>query len=709
MAEFLLELFSEEIPARMQVKAADDLKDLITKGLTDKGLTFTKAEAHSTPRRVTIVVDGLPLENNPAPIDKKGPSITSPQQALDGFLKSIGQTNFDKCVQEETPKGTFWFYREAVKAQPTKEILSNLVADVLKKITWPKSMRWSNYSFQWVRPLRSQMLAIFDGQPLPGMFAPDMLKNALLVASDNTFKAEYVTNTKGHRFLSSGKIEVSNFADYREKLKKAHVLLSREERKDIISKQSQELANKAGLKIREDEALFEEIVGLVEWPVPLVGEFEKEYLDVPQEVLISTMRGNQKYIALLDAAGKLSNKFIVVANMITEDGGKQVVAGNEKVLRARLSDAKFFWDQDRRQKLESRLPALEQITFHQKLGTVRDRVSRLHSLAQEIAELLGYDGKAAARAAELCKADLTSGVVYQFPEVQGTMGRYYALHDKEKPEVAQAIAEHYKPVGANDTCPTAPVSIAVALADKLDALVGFFAIDEKPTGSKDPFALRRAALGVIRIILENKLRVSLTMLFQKSYQLYGGKIKGLRPEADVTKDLTQFFTERLKVALKDQGVRHDLIDAVFAAKSDDDLTRVVARVNAVQDFVKTEDGTNLLAGYKRATNILRIEEKKDGKSYSGKDVKESLLAEEQEKNLFAALGASGGKIKADLAKEDYKAVMSGMSGIRSAVDAFFDKILVNAPDASLRANRLSMLASIAGTMNEVADFSKLEG
>ncbi|MDI1226813.1 MAG: glycine--tRNA ligase subunit beta [bacterium] len=698
MAEFLLELFSEEIPARMQVKAADDMKDLITKGLTEKGLTFTKAEAHSTPRRVTIVVDGLPLENNPAPIDKKGPSITSPQQALDGFLKSVGQTNFDKCVQEETPKGTFWFYREAVKGQPTDKVLTAIIEEAMNKIVWPKSMRWKSSTRQWVRPLHS-IIALFDGKSVAVDFALGGGEKS--VTSGKT--------TQGHRFLSSGKIEVSNFADYREKLKAAHVLLAREDRKAIISKQSQELANKEGLKIREDEALFEEIVGLVEWPVPLVGTFEKEYLDVPQEVLISTMRGNQKYIALLDDAGKLSNKFIVVANMITEDGGKQVVAGNEKVLRARLSDAKFFWDQDRRQKLESRLPALEQITFHQKLGTVRDRVSRLHSLAQEIAELLGYDGKAAARAAELCKADLTSGVVYQFPEVQGTMGRYYALHDKEKPEVAQAIAEHYKPVGANDTCPTAPVSIAVALADKLDALVGFFAIDEKPTGSKDPFALRRAALGVIRIILENKLRVSMTRLFQKSYQLYGGKIKGLRQEADVTKDLTQFFTERLKVALKDQGVRHDLIDAVFAAKSDDDFTRVVARVNAVQDFVKTEDGTNLLAGYKRATNILRIEEKKDGKSYSGKDVKEALLAEEQEKNLFAALGASGGKIKADLEKEDYKSVMSGMSGIRSAVDQFFDKILVNAPDANLRANRLSMLASIASTMNEVADFSKLEG
>ena len=700
MAEFLLELFSEEIPARMQAKAADDLKDLITKGLTDKGLTFTKAEAHSTPRRITVVVDGLPLENSPAPIDKKGPSITSPQQALDGFLKSVGQTNFDKCVQEETPKGTFWFYREAVKGQPAPDVLVDILIDAMRKFTWPKSMRWASNNFMWVRPIHS-ILAAFDGKVLKSSKNID----GFSIGMDS--RVSFGTTTQGHRFLSSGKIEVSNFADYREKLKNAHVLLAREDRKAIISKQSQELANKEGLKIREDEALFEEIVGLVEWPVPLVGTFEKEYLDVPQEVLISTMRGNQKYIALLDDAGKLSNKFIVVANMITEDGGKQVVAGNEKVLRARLSDAKFFWDQDRRQKLESRLPALEQITFHQKLGTVRDRVSRLHSLAQEIAELLGYDGKAAARAAELCKADLTSGVVYQFPEVQGTMGRYYALHDKEKPEVAQAIAEHYKPVGANDTCPTAPVSIAVALADKLDALVGFFAIDEKPTGSKDPFALRRAALGVIRIILENKLRVSLGLLFTKSYQLYAGKIKNLRPQAEVTKDLVQFFTERLKVALKDQGMRHDLVDAVLATGEDHDIARIVMRAELLKKFLATEDGANLLAAYKRASNILRIEEKKDNAAYDG-IWDRTLIKEDAEKDLSMALDADW--IQKDLiGLEKYEEATMGMAALRKPVDRFFDEILVNAEDGAVRINRLRLLSMIRNVMNKVADFSKLEG
>ncbi|MDE1152122.1 MAG: glycine--tRNA ligase subunit beta [Micavibrio sp.] len=696
MAEFLLELFSEEIPARMQVKAADDLRDLLTKALTDKGLTFTKAEAHSTPRRITVVVDGLPEQQPDTTVEKRGPRVDAPDQAIQGFLKSVNLTSLDKCVKEESPKGTFWFFRENVKGQPTAKVLGGIAEEAINKMVWPKSMRWKAGTRQWVRPLHS-MVALFKGEAIAFDFTLGGTEKPVTSGA----------STEGHRFLSSGKIPVTGFADYKEKLKKAHVLLSRDDRKAIIAEQATALAAKEKLQVKEDEALLEEIVGLVEWPVPLVGTFEKEYLEVPQEVLISTMRGNQKYIALLDDAGKLSNKFIVIANTITEDGGKQVVAGNEKVLRARLSDAKFFWDQDKRQKLESRVPALENITFHQKLGSVKDKITRMQALSAAIADMTKADAKLASRAALLAKADLSSGVVFQFPEVQGIIGRYYALHDKENADVATAISDHYKPIGANDSCPTAPVSICVALADKLDTLVGFFAIDEKPTGSKDPFALRRAALGVIRIILENKLRLPLLPLFEAAYKNY--QVKGLKPFKDISAELIQFFTERLKVALKDQGVRFDLIDAVFAAKADDDLLRVVARVNAVQDFIKTDDGVNLLAGYKRAANILRIEEKKDGKAYAGKDVQESLLAEEQEKNLFKALSASGGKIKADLAKEDYKAVMSAMSGLRGAVDDFFTKILVNADEPKLRTNRLSLLANIAGTMNEVADFSKLEG
>lgn len=696
MAEFLLELFSEEIPARMQVKAADDLKDLIVKGLAEKGLTFTKAEAHSTPRRISVVIDGLPLENNPPAIDKKGPSITSLQQALDGFLKSIGQSDFSKCVQEETPKGVFWFYRQAVKPQATTEILDLVFTEAMFNLPWPKSMRWgNNNTLPWVRPLKS-IISCFDGNPMRTefQFSPDV-----------NVKVSNITS--GHRFLSDGKsFEVSNFADYKDKLKKAHVLLDRADRKKIISEQSQSLANAQGLQVREDEALFEEIVGLVEWPVALVGTFEKEYLDVPQEVLISTMRGNQKYIALLDNNGKLANKFVVIANTETLDNGAQVIAGNEKVLRARLSDAKFYWDQDRKVKLETRVAALDQITFHQKLGSVKDKVTRLQSLSAAIAKEIGANEKDAARAALLAKADLTAGVVFQFPEVQGIIGRYYALHDKEAADVAAAISDHYKPIGANDTCPTAPVSIAVALADKIDTLVGFFAIDEKPTGSKDPFALRRAALGVIRIVLENKLDLPLLPLFDSAYKNY--TTRGLRSVEDVSTDLMKFFVDRFKVALKDRGIRHDVIDAVLSASVDnDDLNEVHSIVLALNSFIATEDGKNLVALCKRAFNILTPEEKKDKKSYSGQE-DASLLTAQQEISLVEVLATVAEKMGALFDKKDFTGCMLEMSTLRKPVDAFFE-LHVNDPDQNIRANRLTLLARLRDTINPIADFSKIEG
>ena len=697
MAEFLLELFSEEIPARMQAKAAEDLKDLITKGLADNGLTFDKAEAHSTPRRITVVVDGLPLQNNPPPIDKKGPRIDAPQQALDGFLKSIGQTDFSKCVQEESPKGTFWYYREDVKGQPTTDVLPAIVDGMFDKFVWPKSMRWKAGEKQWVRPLRS-ILALFDSKQVNVSFNLGGAEQAVSAG----------TQTQGHRFLSPEPFTATSFADYQDKLKQAHVILAREDRKKIIADEAQKLAANEGLQVNENEGLLEEIVGLVEWPVPLLGTFEKEFLDVPQEVLISTMRGDQKYIALLDNNGKLANKFVVIANTITDDGGKNVVAGNEKVLRARLSDAKFFWDQDRKQKLETRVDALSQITFHQKLGTVKDKVTRLQSLAATIAKTIGADDAKAARAALLAKADLTSGVVFQFPEVQGIMGQYYALHDKEAPEVAQAIADHYKPVGANDSCPTEKVSMAVALADKIDTLVGFFAVDEKPTGSKDPFALRRAALGVIRMVLESKLRLPLRPLFEAAYQNYN--VNGLRPVKDVSDDLLGFFTDRLKVALKDQGLRFDLIDAVLSGDTtQDDVLEVSNLIAALAGFVDTENGKNLLAAYKRGANILKIEEKKDKTQYSGKNIDASLLAEAPEKDLVAALQPIQKKVEELFAKEDFTGCMAALADLRQPVDAFFDKIMVNADDAKVRVNRLCVLASLRDTMNTIADFSKIEG
>jgi glycyl-tRNA synthetase beta chain len=714
MAEFLLELFSEEIPARMQAKGADDLRDLIVKGLDEKGLTYTKAEAHSTPRRITVVVDGLPLENSPPPIDKKGPRIDAAQQALDGFLKSIGQSDFSKCVQEESPKGTFWYYREAVQSTATAQLLNQLISDVLFKMSWPKSMRWKyNKVLPWVRPLKS-IAALFDGKIIAKKLT--LGTSGFSIEENDHVVLSFSNTTQGHRFLSPGVFEVKNFADYTEKLKAAHVILSRAERKAYIAAEAQKLAATEGLKVNENEGLLEEIVGLVEWPVPLVGTFEKEFLEVPQEVLISTMRGDQKYIALLDSSGKLANKFVVIANTITEDGGKNVVAGNEKVLRARLSDAKFFWDQDRKKKLDSRIDALGQITFHQKLGTVKDKVARLEKLAAHIAKQTGADEKQAARAALLAKADLTSGVVFQFPEVQGIMGRYYALHDKETPAVAQAIADHYKPVGANDSCPTEPLSICTALADKLDTLAGFFAIDEKPTGSKDPFALRRAALGIIRIILENNLRLPLVPLFEVAYNGYTAQ--GLRPLKDVTDDLVQFFTERLKVALKDQGIRHDLIDAVLAAENNfgdqkhirnDDVLQVYKRAYALKDFLVTEDGKNLLAGYKRAANIVKQEEKKSGEEYYWIHLREENFFKDPEIVLWRSLVEFGRECANALQSEDFSQAMGLMAELRPNIDAFFSNVHINDEDQTIRFNRLALLRRVSNSMELIADFSKIEG
>ncbi len=695
MAEFLLELFSEEIPARMQVKAAEDLQTFVATSLKNEGLTFENMSTFSTPRRLTLAVNGLPLQQPDKKIEKKGPRIDAPQQALDGFLKSIGRADFENCDKEETPKGTFWFYRDIVAGNSTERVLQEIVEDFFDAFTWPKSMRWKSGEKTWVRPLHS-IISLFDGKLIPIIFN----------LGGNEKQISSATSTKGHRFLSDGKaFEVSDFTDYKQKLKDHKVLLDRADRKAIIVKQAQELAAKEKLQVREDEGLFEEIVGLVEWPVALVGTFEKEYLDVPQEVLISTMRGNQKYIALLDSNGKLANKFIVIANTETQDGGKEVVAGNEKVLRARLSDAKFYWDQDRRQKLESRLPALEQVTFHQKLGTVRDRVTRLEKLSSAIAKAMGASEADAARAARLAKADLSAGVVFQFPEVQGIIGRYYAMHDGEKTDVANAIADHYKPVGANDSCPTAPVSIAVALADKIDTLVGFFAIDEKPTGSKDPFALRRAALGIIRIILENKLELLLPPLFEEAYKNYG--VKGLRLAADVVSDLMQFFTDRLKVAFKDKGARFDIVDAVLSAHANDRLIRIEQRIHALEKFLKTEDGKNLAAAYKRGVNILKIEEKKDGKSYTP-DFNTGLLQAPEEKDLATVL--QGDKAINDaMALAKFDDTMSAMALLRKPVDAFFEKIMVNVPEKDVRENRLKLLSKIRTVINHVADFSKLEG
>src|SRR4051812_22620628 len=670
MPDLLLELFSEEIPARMQAGAARDLERLMIGALTDRGFLFEGIKAFAGPRRLTLAIAGLPAKQSDVREELKGPKTDAPPAALEGFLKKTGLTK-DQLKVEKTPKGDVYMAVIERAGRETPHVLAEIIPDVMAKLPWPKSMRWKpGLSVRWVRPLHS-ILCTFDGELVTFSFAG--------VSSG--------THTRGHRFLSEGKIEARRFDDYAHKLKAAHVVLEAEERAAIIFEGVKQAAFVHGLEMIPDEGLLAEVSGLAEWPVVYVGTIQDEFMDVPAEILQTSMRTHQKYFSLRDPkTGKMANRFALVANMIASDGGKEIVAGNERVLRARLSDAKFFWDEDRRHTLESRVEKLKGIVFHAKLGTQYERVTRIEKLAGEIAAKIGADVEKSKRGARLAKADLTTGVVGEFPELQGVMGRYYALHDKEDAAVADAVRDHYKPVGPSDAVPAEKTSITVALADKLDALIGFFAAGEKPSGSGDPFALRRAALGVIRILLENKIRYPLTL----------------------GSDLLSFFADRLKVALKEKGIRHDLIDAVFSLGNEDDLVRLVARVDALQAFLKTDDGANLLAGYKRAANILKAEEKKDGKTFIS-EVSEKPLAEPAEMALFAALANAQAAITFALEKEDFAAAMQQMAALRGPVDAFFDGVKVNADDKTVRENRLNLLASLRATLHQVADFSKIEG
>ena len=670
MAELLLELFSEEIPARMQQGAARDLERLMVGALTDRGFLFEGIKAFAGPRRLTLAVNGLPPKQREVREELKGPRTDAPQAALDGFLKKTGLTK-DQLKLKKTPKGDVYIAVIERAGRETRQVLAEILPETIAKLPWPKSMRWRpGDPVRWVRPLHS-IIATFDGEVVPFTFAG--------VASGNT--------TSGHRFLSSGTLVVRRFEDYEAALNKAHVVLDAEERKAIIFEGVKSAAFVHQLEMIPDEGLLNEVAGLAEWPVVLIGAIPEQFMNLPPEILQTSMRTHQKYFSLRDPkTGKMASRFALVANMVAEDGGKEIVAGNERVLRARLSDAKFFWDEDRKIKLADRVPALKGMVFHAKLGTQFERVERIAKLAGEIAQKIGADPKKAERAARLAKADLTSGLVGEFPELQGVMGRYYALHDKEDADIADAIRDHYKPVGPSDAVPTGKIAIAGALADKLDALTGFFAAGEKPTGSGDPFALRRAALGVIRILIENKLRLPLK----------------------VSDDLLAFFADRLKVALKEKGIRHDLIDAVFALGHEDDLVRLVARVEALQAFLKTEDGANLLAGYKRAANILKLEEKKDVKTYIS-EVHEGLLAAPPEKNLYTALAKAKSGVAPALKNEDYAGAMRQMAALRGPVDAFFDGVKVNDDNPKLRENRLNLLASLRAALHQVADFSKIEG
>ncbi|MGE0666455.1 MAG: glycine--tRNA ligase subunit beta [Sphingomonadales bacterium] len=680
MAEFLLELLSEEIPARMQARAADDLKRQVTEKLTAAGLSFGKAEAFVTPRRLALVIDGLPVAQPDVKEERKGPRVDAPAQAIDGFLRSTGLTR-EQLTEVEDKKGTFLVAVIEKRGGATADVIAEIVPEVVKSFPWPKSMRWGAGSLTWVRPLHS-IVALFDGKVVP--FEVDG------VASGDS--------TVGHRFLGPARFAVTGFADYKEKLRKANVIVDPRERKLDISEHLDLYGQRNGLVPIEDDGLFDEVAGLVEWPVILVGDIDTAFMDVPPEALISAIKTHQKYPMFRDRDGKLAPKFAIVSNLVARDGGKAIVAGNERVLSARLSDTKFFWDLDRKTPLASRLPALEEVVFHEKLGSLGEKVRRVTALARDLARSIpGADHEKAREAANLAKADLRTEMVGEFPELQGIMGRYYALAEGKVPEVAEAIADHYRPQGPNDRCPTAPVSVAVALADKIDTLVGFFGIDEKPTGSKDPFALRRAALGAIRLVLENGLRLRLLDVFVSA-----------GASSDTALQLLDFFADRLKVHLREQGVRHDLITAVFALSGEDDLVRLLDRVKALQSFLDTEDGANLLAAYKRATNIVRIEEKKDGASYDGAALYERLVQEE-EKVLHARLADSMAAAEAAVRDERFTDAMAALAGLRRPVDAFFDHVTVNAEDPDLRRNRLLLLSQIRATLNQVADFSKIEG
>lgn len=781
MPELLLELFCEEIPARMQGRAADDLKRMVTDALVDAGLVYEGAQGFATPRRLALAVTGLPAKSPDTREERKGPRVGAPEKALEGFLRAAGLSSIDQASVESDPKkGDFYVAVIEKPGRPAEEVIAEIVPRVVRGFPWPKSMRWGPRSalpesLRWVRPLH-RILCTFGAsneEPTVVAFEVDGLRSG--------------NETEGHRFHAPEPFTVRRYDDYVEKLQRAHVVLEAEERRAIILNGAKNLAFAQGLTLIEDEALLEEVAGLVEWPVPLMGSFDAAFLAIPPEVIRATIRANQKCFVLespspapsvgeglgsgekrTPASVRLANAFVLVSNIEARDGGQAIVAGNERVIRARLSDAKFFWDQDRKIPLEQQARKLDAVVFHEKLGTQGERIERIARLAREVARHVGADPTEAERAARLAKADLATGMVGEFPELQGVMGRYYALEQGVAPEIAEAVRDHYRPQGPSDAVPRTPVSMAVALADKLDMLVGFWGIDEKPTGSKDPYALRRAALGVIRIVLENGLRLRLAAFIAPTIRMLaeqadrrGESVFGkaavtaegmsaslsdsavsslmselerhlddrtrtdlLRAAPTIAESLLAFFIDRLKVHLREQGARHDLIDAVLsdaadavlpmrrasdaAIRSKDDLTIIVRRVEALGSFLATENGANLLVGAKRALNILRAEEKKDGTVYDG-PIHAELLDEPQEQALASALDRANEAVRTALGGEDFEAAMQAISELRGPVDAFFDHVTVNAESAAVRRNRLNLLNRLRLLTLQVADFSKIAG
>ncbi|MCF2525563.1 glycine--tRNA ligase subunit beta [Bradyrhizobium sp. G127] len=777
MPDLLLELFSEEIPARMQAKAADDLRRMVTDKLVAEGLVYEGAKAFVTPRRLALTVHGIPVRQPDLKQERKGPKMGAPDAAVQGFLKAAGLKSLDEAKIQRDPKGDFYIALIEKPGRPAIDVIAEIIPLIIRTFPWPKQMRWGersakNGALTWVRPLHS-IIATFGIETEE----PEVVK--FEVAG-----IEAGQTTRGHRFMAPAEFSVRRFDDYVSKLQEAKVVLDPDRRKDVILTEAKNLAFAQGYELVEDQVLLDEVAGLVEWPVVLMGSFDEEFLSIPGEVIRATIRNNQKCFVVRDPkTGKLANKFILTANIEASDGGKAIVAGNERVIRARLADAKFFYESDLKnwkgKSADDLLKKFDQIVFHEKLGTQAERIARITRLAVELAPLVKADPVKVEAAAKLAKADLLTEVVGEFPELQGLMGKYYALAQGADASVAAASEDHYKPQGPADRVPTDPVSIAVALADKIDTLAGFWAIDEKPTGSKDPYALRRAALGVIRLVLESGLRVALRQILHRAYYnllLTAGEkrlvlytntkpaifgfyalerqamrepdkknlsewdesteffvaadngsnmppetfgILGHGGESKVRKlfdlksfgwlkgDLLSFFADRLKVQLREQGARHDLVDAVFALEGQDDLLMVVRRVEALGKFLDSDDGKNLLAGTKRAANILRIEEKKDSKTFDGAP-DASLYKLDEEKALASAIAQVKTEAGTAVAKEDFAAAMSAMAKLRPAVDAFFDKVKVNDDDKAVRENRLKLLNEIREATRAVADFSKIQ-
>jgi glycyl-tRNA synthetase beta chain len=764
MPDLLIELLSEEIPARMQRRAAEDLRTLVTDALVAAGLTYDGAKAFATPRRLALTVHGLPARSPDSREERRGPRVGSPQKAIDGFLKAAGLASLDQArIEHDAKKGDFYIAVSEKPGAAAEAVIAAIMPDILRAFPWPKSMRWGAASARpgslgWVRPLHSILCT----------FGPETEDPAVVDFAIGGLRAGNLT--RGHRFLAPEPFKVRRFADYAAGLEKAKVVLDGDRRKDLIRHAARDQALALGLELIDDEALLEEVAGLVEWPVVLIGSFAEAFLEIPSEVIRATIRANQKCFVLRRPDGTLAPRFVLVANTEAPDGGKAIVAGNARVIRARLADARHFYETDQRPlpdvteamraaaarfALDLRLPldqrmaklAAANVVFHDKLGTQGDRVARIAQAAGDLAPLVGADPDKARRAARLAKADLVSEMVGEFPELQGLMGRYYAAAQGEDASVALAIEDHYRPLGPSDRVPTDPVAIAVALADKLDMLVGFFAIDEKPTGSKDPYALRRAALGVIRIVTENRLRLPLRIAIGEELIVAGLEDKITLPvdlpaDADAAtlaavvrrarraamRDLMRFLTERLKVQLREQGARHDLVDAVLAlavaeerpaaaaspdgealaAGGEDDFLLIANRVAALGRLLASDDGRSLLAGYRRATNILRDEEKKAGQRYAAA-VDPALLTEPEERALHQAVAAAEDAARKAMRFEDFDAAMTALAQLRAPVDAFFDKVLVNAPEAPVRVNRLNLLNRIREATLAVADFSKIGG